>query len=92
MDWLSKWVKALLCQILCSNKSSWEGEKLISDKNEHSEEHEETDEDDDIDAWIDSDGRFSFTRTVPNEVPMIRIQEEKCGYYSRWDGIRKINF
>ena len=67
MDWLSKWVKALLHKTSFSNECTWEGEKIISDSNELSEEHAETDENDDSDAEIDADGRLSFPRTVPDE-------------------------
>ena len=35
-----------------------------------SSEHTNTDEDDDSDYETDADGRLSFTRTVPDEVPM----------------------
>ena len=41
-----------------------------ADKNEKSKEHVETDEDDDSDTETDANGRFSFTRAVPDEVPM----------------------
>ena len=41
-----------------------------ADENEQSSEHAETDEDDNSDAEIDADGRFSFKRTTPDEVPM----------------------
>ena len=42
----------------------------MSNKNEQSEEYAENDEDYDSDAEKEADGRFSFRRTVPDEVPM----------------------
>ena len=41
----------------------------MHDKNEQSEEHAETDEDDDYDTETDADGRFSFHRYIPDELP-----------------------
>ena len=49
------------------------GERNNKDKNdddEQSSENVETDEDNDSDQETDADGRFSFTRTVPDEVPL----------------------
>ena len=42
----------------------------MSDSNEQSEEHAETDENDDSFAEVDADGKFSFTRVVPDEALM----------------------
>ena len=56
-----------MCKILCSNESTWEGEKITSDSNDQSEEHVETDENDDSDTETDDHRRFSFTRTIHDE-------------------------
>ena len=59
------------CTEYCVQTKSDEREKQCeADKNEPSEEHSETDEDDDSDSESDADGKFSFTRTVPDQVPM----------------------
>ena len=40
----------------------------MSDSNEETKEHAEADENDDSSVEADVDGRFSFTRAVPDEV------------------------
>ena len=52
------------------SKSHERDNKCKSEYNDQSSEHTETDKDDNSDHETHADVRFSFTRTVPDEVPL----------------------